>query len=436
MNELLYFFGDSLTSILAFIFVLSIIIFVHEFGHYIVARWCGIHSDVFSLGFGPVIWSRHSKSGTRWQIAAIPLGGYVRFRGDTDPSSLQTHTTKDDPSYFMNASLWARTLTVLAGPFSNFIFSIVIFSSLVMFWGVARDDFIVGKPFDLPNNIGEIREGDEILSINGIALADYGTIEEKTALQPHKFFTYQILRDGQSLEIQGPALFPARIDGLQPRSAAVKAGLKEGDVFLELNEQPLLHFSDIGRILRETGDRPLKALIWRNGEIIEKTLIPLRRDFPKADGGFESRFMIGISGNVFFKPLVRSAGIIEAMRLGVEQTWTIILQSIIGIKSLIVGDIERCNLQGFIGIAKTSGDFVEIGMAEFIGFIAILSTAIGLMNLFPIPVLDGGHLVLYSYEAIVRKKPSARVVQWLFLVGLGFLIALMLFALTNDIVCP
>jgi regulator of sigma E protease len=181
---------------------------------------------------------------------------------------------------------------------------------------------------------------------------------------------------------------------------------------------------------------PVDLKVWRAGDSFPMTLTPRSADVPTADGGFEQRYLIGVTGGLFFTPETVTPGPFSALAIGVDQTFHIIRQSLSGLYHMITGAISTCNLSGPVGIAETSGAAASQGFVSFIWFIAVLSTAVGLMNLFPVPVLDGGHLVFHAYEAVTGRPPSDRALQVLMAGGLALIITLMLFALTNDLFCP
>ena len=188
-------------------------------------------------------------------------------------------------------------------------------------------------------------------------------------------------------------------------------------------------------IVEASEGAPLDLVIWRDGALLDFTLEPRRTDLPTADGGFETRWLIGITGGLFFDPVTEPVGPFRAVGFGIDQTWYVITQSLSGLWHMITGQIDTCNLQGPIGIAETSGAAASQGVQNFIGFVALLSTAVGLLNLFPIPVLDGGHLVFHAYEAVFRRPPSEKALRVFMSVGLTLLLSLMLFATFNDFFC-
>lgn len=436
-------FGNIAFTLMAFVAALSIIVAIHEYGHYIVGRWSGIHAEVFSIGFGPVLLSRIDKRGTRWQLAALPFGGYVKFLGDANAASAGADAAAIDAldpaerrRSMHGAPLWARAATVAAGPIFNFIMSITIFGAIVLIGGRAVDEARVGTPAVLPAEIQTLEEGDLITSIDGEpveTLADVYNLSR--TLTPSETVTYGVERAGEGIEVQ--AAFPLLpiVRSVAPQSAALAAGIEEGDVILSVDGDEIHGFSQLRAAVDASQGDELSLSVWRDGEILELGLSPRSTDLPQADGGFETRYLIGITGGLIFDPVTESVGLFEAIGYGADQTVFIVKSSLSGLWHMITGAISSCNLQGPIGIAETSGAAASQGLDSFIWFIAVLSTAVGLLNLFPIPVLDGGHLMFHAYEAVTGKPPSEKALRVFMTIGLTLLLSLMLFALTNDIFC-
>ncbi len=435
-------FGNTLYTLGAFVIALLIIIAVHEFGHYIVGRWAGIHAEVFSLGFGPVLWSGHDKHGTRWQIAALPFGGFVRFLGDSSASSGKDSEAIDGLSdidkrrTMHGAPLWARAITVAAGPVANFILSILVFGAVLGWQGVATDPLTIAELRPVPSENG-LQIGDEILAIVGIktpVLDEFdGYID---SLPIAAVLEYTVRRDGAELTVQAPFPYPPIVVGLAPGSAAMDADLQIGDVILSADGAPVSAFSTLREIVGNSGGNAISFEIWRDGETSEASIVPRSMDLPLQEGGFESRWLIGITGGTLFVPETAAPSVSEALSFGANQTVYIIRSSISGLYHMVAGSISSCNLSGPIGIAQTSGAAASQGLASFVWFIAVLSTAVGFINLFPIPVLDGGHLVFHAYEAIVGRPPSDGALRILMAVGLALILSLMIFAISNDLFCP
>ena len=436
-------FGGLIWTLLAFILALSVIVAVHEYGHYIVGRWSGIHAEVFSLGFGPVLYSRKDKHGTRWQFALLPLGGYVKFLGDADAASgkdgakLSRLTEAERRRTMHGAPLWARSATVAAGPIFNFILSIVVFFGLFLAFGVAAKLPIVGATKPMPFDAQNLLPGDQILSVAGILTPDFDSLVDNTRTLPATpTVDYRISRAGQDITVAGPHPFPPIVDGVTPRWAASLAGIETADVILAVNGTPVSTFEQMRSFVVSSEGKPVDLTVWRAGKTFDVTMTPQRRDLPKAEGGFETRWLIGLSGGLMFVPELRTPGLFEAASLAVERTWQAGTTNLSFLWHIATGQVSSCNVSGPIGIAKVSGDAARQGIESFILLIALLSTSVGLLNLFPIPVLDGGHLVFHAFEALTGRPPPERALRLLMGIGLTALLGLMAFALTNDLFCP
>ena len=440
-------FGGLTWTIVAFIVALSVIVAIHEYGHYIVGRWSGIHADVFSIGFGPVLWSRYDKRGTKWQIAALPFGGYVKFAGDANAASGKDEEAMaeaaSDPAALRRtmhgAPLWARAATVAAGPVFNFVLSIIVFASVGFGTGVVSDPLTVGDLRPLPAEVQELAPGDVVLEINGApvpSLEDAAYADFMADLPQAPTLDYTVERNGERMVVQAPYLRPPLVNTVTPQSAALAAGLERGDVITAIDGAPVFAFNQLKTAVETSDGRGLTLAVWRDGEMLEKVLTPKRTDEPLPEGGFQTVWRIGIASGNAFEPATETPGLGQAIVGGVNQTWAIITGSISGLGHMITGAISTCNLSGPIGIAQVSGTMASQGAVSFIWFIAVLSTAVGLLNLFPIPALDGGHLVFYAYEAATGRPPSDGALRVLMAAGLAMVLTLMVFALGNDLFCP
>ncbi len=439
-------FGSLFTTILAFVVALSVIVAIHEYGHYIVGRWSGIKAEVFSLGFGPVLFSRMDKHGTRWQFALLPFGGYVKFLGDanaasanTDDSAIQEMSPEMRRQTMQGAPLWARSATVAAGPIFNFILSIVVFAGLMMFQGKVAEPLVVGEVSPMPGEEITLQPGDQLLAIEDIAVPSFeesGAFDELIDSLPIAArLTYSVNRDGTEIDVTGPYPMPPRAVNISPQSAAYAIDMKQGDVITSVDGKPISAFSELKEIVETGNGRVLQLQVWRDGEMLDFALAPRRVDEPQPEGGFKTNWRIGISGGLAFEPATERLGFGDAVAGGFERTGQVIETSLSGIYHLIAGKISSCNMTGPIGIAQVSGAMVRQGADSFILFIAFLSTAVGLLNLFPIPVLDGGHLVFYAYEAVAGKPPSDKALRVLMSVGLTLILGLMVFAIGTDLFC-
>lgn len=432
--------GGFVSTVLPFVVVLGIVVFVHEFGHYIVARWCGIRSEVFSLGFGPVIWSRHDRHGTLWQVAALPLGGFVKFLGDSDGASradrdaLEGLSAEERAASFHGAGVWRRILTVLAGPVANFLLTIVVFAGIATWQGMPTGRPTLGEIAVLPAADQPLRNGDVVLEVNGKTVERFADIyvaaQEMGAPGPMEM---RIERGDETLEVTAPYALPALVQGVEPLSPASRAGLRPGDVILSADGTELDAFEALRQVVLASGDRSIALEVWRDGNTFVTDIMPIERDTEDGQGGFERRVMIGVAGAPLYLPATETPAPWTAVAYGAERMVSVIVQSLNGLRYIITGAIGADNLQGPLGIAQISGEMAAQGLLNFVALIGVISTAIGLLNLFPIPILDGGHVVAFLIEAARGRPPSPAVMQVAMSIGLGLILLLMVFATYNDI---
>ncbi len=439
--------GGFLATVIPFIVVLGIVVAVHEYGHYIIGRLCGIHAEVFSIGYGRPIWSGFDKRGTKWQVAWLPLGGYVKFLGDANAASfgdsddIQGVAPEDRSRAFPTASVGARAATVAAGPIFNFILSAIVFTCIALYVGQPSKVPTVGElrlPIEAPY---DLRVDDEILAVNGKEVSDFAELSAVVdEMESPGDLAMLVRRDGAELDVTVPYLSPALVGGITPLSAASRADIRQGDLFVSVNGAPMASFTDLRDVVLASDGNPLAFSLLRDGEIVEGTITPKVVDFPKEEGGFERRIMIGVQSAQLFAPKFESAPFFPTLWRGTTQVWTVIVTSLDGLKHIVRGafgaedGLGAENLQGPLGIAQISGESAKQGWIYYIQLIALLSTAIGMLNLFPIPILDGGHLVIFGYEAVVGRQPSDKVLNVAMSIGLVLLLALMFFATYNDVV--
>jgi len=442
MTELLPAFGGGLRTLLAFVVALGVIVAFHEFGHYLVGRWSGIRAEVFSIGFGPRLAARRDRRGTLWQVAAIPLGGYVRFLGDADAASAGPGTPVDPAlrrQTLEGAPLWARVATVAAGPGFSFLLAILIFAGFALVRGLPVETPTIGRIAPMPPGVESgLRPGDRILAVGGHPVEAWADLPRLAAELPPGGQPWRVERDGAAVELRGPDPMPARIGGVAPNGAAAAAGLRPGDVILAIDGRPVARFDELrGRVEAARGG-PLTLTLWREGRgSFEATLRPREQDIPRDGGGFEKRWLIGVTGgDGYVQPALRRAGPVEALRLGLATTWGVVAGSLQGMAAMITGQISSCNMGGAISIAESTGQAASVGAADFLWWIGVLSAAIGFLNILPIPVLDGGHLAFYLWEAVAGRPPPARIAGWLTSAGLAIVLGLMIFGLSNDLFCP
>lgn len=358
--------------ILPFILVLSLLVFVHEMGHYLVGRWSGIRILAFSVGFGPEIAGFTDRHGTRWKLSAIPLGGYVRFFGDGDASSkpdtegLAAMSEADKARSFAGARLWKRAATVAAGPIANFILAIAIFAVLFSIYGRQVMDPVVAE--------------------------------------------------------------------VKPGSAAAEAGILPGDLLLAIDGSKVKTFDDVRRYVSVRPETKIVVTVERNGERLDLPMVPVRTELTDQFGNKLEAGIIGIvtnqeTGN--FR--VKTYSPLEAVGEGALQSWYIVTGTFDYLSNLVMGRMKADQLGGPIRVAQASGQMASLGVAAVLQLAAVLSVSIGLLNLMPVPVLDGGHLMFYAVEA-VRGRPVGPVAQEIaFRIGLAMVLSLMVFATWNDI---
>jgi regulator of sigma E protease len=420
-------------SVLSFILAILILVTVHELGHYLVGRWRGIGADVFSVGFGPELFAVTDRRGTRWRLAALPFGGYVRFRGDASPASAPSGVGGEGT--FEAASLLSRTLTVLAGPAANFLFAILIIAGFAIWSGVPSGEPRVGAVRSHPVESG-LQEGDLIRSVAGQPVTDLSALAEMSAQLPDgDVLPWAVERDGEQIIVSAPRPLSPLVEQVNPLSPAQRAGLLPGDVILELNGALVSDFSELrGTVLTSQGAE-VTLLIWRNGKTFEVQTRPERSDQPLPEGGFESRYLLGVGAGLPFEPALRRPGPLDALQIGADRTWAVIHLSGSALANIVTGAISHCNIRGVVSMGEASGATASQGAGSFVLFLGLLSVVIGFMNLLPIPTLDGGHLALYAWEGVRGRAPDPRVVSRLMQAGMVVLIGMMLFGLFNDLTC-
>jgi regulator of sigma E protease len=357
---------------LPFLFVLSVVVFFHELGHFLVARWFGVRVLVFSIGFGPELWGFIDRRGTRWKIAAIPLGGYVKFFGDEnaasmpDQAALARMSDAERRDSFPHQRVSARSAIVAAGPLANFLLAIVIFAGVFMFYG---------KPSAT-----------------------------------------------------------ARVDTVQPESAAAAAGLQPGDVVVAIDGRPINSFNEMQRIVSTSAGRQLMIEIDRDGERKTLQAVPMLRESKDSFGNVQRNGVLGITRAMGPDDVkVERVGPLTAVLLGVEETWFVIERTLSYIGGVLIGRESADQLGGPIRIAEVSCQVATLGFMPLLHLAAILSVSIGLLNLFPVPLLDGGHLLFYAIEALRGRPLSERAQEFGFRVGLALVLMLMVFATYQDI---
>ena len=432
--------GTLVFTVAPFLIVLGIVVFVHEFGHYIVGRWCGIRSEIFSIGFGPRLFGWDDRRGTHWQVAALPLGGFVKFVGDMDPASAKGRddddlSPQDRKHAFHNASLGARAATVAAGPVFNFILSIILVAALAMVIGRPSDEPVIGDVSGAAAETG-LRAGDRIISIDGVEIDSIGEVASTLTRLDGRPVAAVIERNGAVQEIQIDHSSRPVVRGVLPATPADRAGILPGDVVLSIGGEPVETYYDLQVLSAEqSSGEEVEVAVEREGERILVTLTPdmVEREHPVTG----ERMMLptmGISGGLTgLEPRVEGVGPGEAVRHGARQTWAIISGTVGYLAAIAAGEADASQVGGPIGIAQISGEAAAAGLTSFIWLIALLSTSIGLINLFPVPILDGGHLMFYALEALRGRPISSGALRVGNMIGLSLVLLLMVFATYNDL---
>ncbi|MEM6974006.1 MAG: RIP metalloprotease RseP [Pseudomonadota bacterium] len=436
--------GDLITLVIPFLIVLGVVVFVHEYGHYIVGRWCGIGAQVFSIGFGPRLYAWRDKRGTEWQVAALPLGGFVKFVGDMDPASAgkmdeANLTQAERKKAFHNAPLAARAATVAAGPFFNFALSIMLFTGLALAVGGASEEPVIGEVTDrLPETV-DLRAGDRVLSMNGVAMETYADIIGAIFEADGADIAAVVERGGTETAVTLSYPMEARIEGVSPGNPASSAGIIPGDVIVTLNGEPMATFREVQiATVRLPLEAPITLGIRRDGEpdLLSFEIIPETVERPHPETGERTPLpTLGINGEgtAGLQPLRETLPITDAVEAGFSNTAGIITNTLGYIGDLVFGSAPADQLGGPIRIAQVSAERAERGFLDLIHLIAFLSTSIGLLNLFPIPVLDGGHLLFYAVEG-ARGRPVGEAAQRVgTMIGLSLVLLLMVFATYNDV---
>jgi regulator of sigma E protease len=365
--------GGVVAYIIPFLFVLSLVVFFHELGHFLVARWCGVRVLVFSIGFGPEIVGFNDRHGTRWKISAIPLGGFVKFFGDENAASVPDSARfavmdADERAHsFMFQPVAKRAAIVVAGPLANFLLAIVIFAGVFMLYGKQT--------------------------------------------------------------------MSARVDSVQADSAAAEAGFKAGDLVVAINGRPIENFTEMQRIVGANAGEPLAITVDREGNQLVLKATPALKEVKDNFGNVQRVGILGISRSMAPEDLkLHPVAPPQAVVLAVQETGSVIERTLGYIGGVIAGREAANQLGGPIRIAQMSGQVASFGFVPLIQLAAVLSVSIGLLNLFPIPLLDGGHLLFYLIEGVRGRPLSERAQEMGFRIGLAIVLMLMIFATFNDIV--
>jgi regulator of sigma E protease len=357
-----------LFNALSFLVVLTPLVFIHELGHYLIARRNGVKIDIFSIGFGPELFGWNDRSGTRWRVSAIPIGGYVKMFGDADPASMPSDTVlsmtpEERKVSFFHQSLSARAAIIIAGPAANFLFALLV---------LTIEFATLGEPYTLP-------QASEVVA----------------------------------------------------NSAAAEAGVQPGDTFVSINGNPVHRFEDLQEMVALNTGTPMAIVVRRHDTDVQLQVTPKVTEQTDHFGNQHRLIMLGVKSTQkdFVRHSLPVAGWDAAVAIGHD-----VADTLQGIGQMITGARSTEGLSGPLGIAKLSGEFAADGVLSLIGLMALISINLGMVNLFPIPVLDGGHLLFYAAEGILGRPLGQRTQEIGFRLGLALVLTLMVFATWNDLV--
>ena len=363
--------GSGLFTLVAFLFVLSVVVVVHELGHFLVARWCGVKVDAFAMGFGREIFGWNDSRGTRWRVNWLPLGGYVKFMDDANGASMPSAeiianmTPEERATSFHAKALWQRAAVIFAGPFANFLLAVVVLAGLFMFYGVRT--------------------------------------------------------------------FPARVEEVVVDSAAARAGLLPGDLIVDVDGVKIESFTDLLRIVSVNPGRELALTYNRAGIPATIKITPERKQESDGLGGKVQVGRLGIkSANTPTSGTFKRYGPIEAIALGVKESGYIVTSSLSALGKMLSGREDASQLGGPLKIAAVAGKAANTGFDSLLNVAALVSLSVGLFNLFPIPPLDGGHLMFYAAEAIRGRPLSDSAKEVGFRMGFALILMLVVLVMWND----
>ena len=438
-------------TLLAFILALGPLIIFHELGHYVVARLCGVKVLRFSIGMGRIVWSRRfGPDQTEWAISALPIGGYVKMLDARDPSTAPT-IEADLPREFTRQNVWKRIAIVAAGPIANFILAILVMAALFMHGKEEPGTRLRAMPATSAVYVAGVRGGDVVTAVNGrpvqswtelrweivraaidkhaaeLTLHGTGTASYRAVVPADRMAALDV--DGDVLGALGMQLWRPRptIDKVLPDGAAARAGLRQGDLVTSIDGKPIPDGIAFIEAVRGAAGKTLQVGVQRGDQQLVLPMTP-ERD-PQSGRGLVKLMIAQAPEMVTVK-----AGPLDAVAKGAQRTWETSAMTVKMIAKMIVGEVSLKNVTGPITIADVAGQTARSGLEPFLEFIAFISISLGVMNLLPIPVLDGGHLLYYSLEVLTGRPLPARIGEIAQRAGVGLLFMLMALAVFNDLV--
>jgi regulator of sigma E protease len=447
--------------IIAPLILLTVVVFFHELGHFWVARRCGVTVDVFSIGFGRELFGFTDRKGTRWKFSAIPLGGYVKMKGQSDTEGVETPdpaavSAEERNTSFLYKPLWQKAAIVFAGPAANYVLAVVILAAIFGTMGKQYFAPVVGgmEAGSAAAKAG-LQTGDRVLSVAGYDIEAYDDIFFALQVDVAETVDVVVERDGQKLTLPAkpevikvtgmlgnvdtyrdlkflPFMAPV-VGDVSPGTAAEAAGLKIGDRIVSLAGQPIEDFNQVTGIVQESKGQPIEIVVERGGQRLAFSVTPRRDEAAAAasNAAKQPRYLMGVA----------PADTRESHRLGpLTAVWVAVQDTVrttgfilTTVGQMITGKRSSDDVGGVLRIGKIAGDTAQGTMRDFLMLVAMISINLGLINLFPVPLLDGGHLAFYAVEAVRGRPLSQRVQDFALKIGLAAVVSLMLFAMWNDL---
>lgn len=432
-------------TVISGILMLGVLVFIHELGHFVVAKLCGVKVLKFSLGFGPKLVAK-GYGETTYQVCIIPLGGYVQMLGEGSGEQGEEgdHAENDDERSFANKPVLKRLAIVVAGPLTNLIFPLLILPISFML-GVQMPTYLDGPAtvgYVLQDSAAEqsgFEPGDRILKVNGEEIASWNDTNIRFVNEAGAALTFTLERQGEqvyttipdendSLEgLQALGLLPqqaARIGSLAPGMPAAAAGIQQGDLILAIDGREISSWYQLKVVIQQVGAQETDVLVERAGETLDLLMTPEQQDG-------EGAYLLGIGPQIEVEK--QRYGFADAVTLGAERTWELIDLTIVFIQKLFSGSVSAKNIGGPITVVQVAGQAAQTGVSSILAVLAFISIQLGILNLLPIPILDGGHILFYVIEIIFRRPVSLRVREISQQVGMAMLLMLMALAFYNDI---
>ena len=433
-------------TIISGILMLGVLVFVHELGHFAVAKWCGVKVLKFSIGFGPKLTSR-IYGDTEYQICAIPLGGYVQMLGEgSGEQGEESELTEAEKLHsFADQTVAKRLAIVSAGPIMNLMLPLLILPISFMV-GIQMPTFL-----DSPAVIGYVVAGsngadsgfvagDSIKKLNDIEIESWNATNKSFISQAGETLNFTVERNGKQVQLtivaendslqgmQALGLLPqqdARIGGLAPTMPASSAGIKNGDLITQIGDHPITSWYDLKGVIQKIGSQEVPVQIERDGEQLVVLLTP------KQQSG-EGDYLLGIAPQ--YESKLKRYGFVDAMGEGATKTWELIEMTVVFVQKLVTGNVSTKNIGGPITVVQIAGQAAQTDLAAILSVLAFISIQLGILNLLPIPILDGGHILFYLIELLIRRPVSIRVREMSQQIGMAMLLMLMVVAFYNDIV--